>query len=295
MHLEPTDMAPCERTAGSAVFDSGARFHSRTGQASSHEPGRVRRRRTIHLVARFASTGLIELAGAVHRFSAMLFCFIAIGITGCADISPHGPDTHRDDGTLRLFDATMALEENWQHLPLRGKTEYRLAVGDDNVAIRAEGKNSASGLIRRIDVDTHRCHTLEWRWRVDELQESADLRDKKREDVAASIFLLFGDPGFMTNPDPVPTLRYVWTNSRHSRDDVVDNPYLPGVVRSIVIRAGERGRWYTESRNVEEDYARAFGQAPADQIHAIAIFTDNDQTHEQVTAYYRWARVRCSP
>jgi hypothetical protein len=167
-------------------------------------------------------------------------------------------------------------------------------VSDGEVVIRAEGQKSASGLMRSVDVDFKNCPTIEWRWRADELQHSANLRDKKFEDVAASIFLLFGDPGFMSNPEPVPTLRYVWTNENHTKEEVIDNPYLPGIVRSIVIRSGESGSWFTERRNVSKDYERAFGSAPKDTIHAIAIFTDNDQTQEPVTAYYRWARIQCA-
>jgi len=160
--------------------------------------------------------------------------------------------------------------------------------------IRAEGKNSASGLIRPFNIDTKDCPRFEWRWRVDQLQKSANLNDKKREDVAASIFLLFGDPGFMSSPEPVPTLRYVWTNEQHLKEDVIDNPYLPGVVRSIVIRTGESGRWFTESRDIKKDYENAFGEPPTEWIHAIALFTDNDQTKEPVIAYYKWARVQCT-
>lgn len=218
---------------------------------------------------------------------------IALLVTACAETGRPAPDVESHSRTITLFDAGLVLEEGWQHLPLRGKTEYRMSPGDGDVSIRAVGRNSASGLIRRVDVDTRECQDLEWRWRVDRLQESADLREKKREDVAASIFVLFGDPGFMATPNPVPTLRYVWTNTRHATDDVIDNPYLPGTVRSIVVRTGETGHWFTERRNVENDYARAFGKAPDDMIHAIALFTDNDQTKEPATAFYRWMRIRC--
>lgn len=220
-------------------------------------------------------------------------CLLALVVAACAGTERPAPAPAGDDRTITLFDAELVLEEGWQHLPLRGKTEYRMSPLDGDIAIRAVGRESASGLIRRVEVDPRECQTLEWRWRVDRLQETADLRQKKREDVAASIFLLFGDPGFMSNPDPVPTLRYVWTNGRHSKGEVIDNPYLPGTVRSIVVRTGESDRWFTEHRNVEEDFARAFGKAPAAMIHAIALFTDNDQTKEPAIAYYRWARIRC--
>ena len=41
-------------------------------------------------------------------------------------------------------------------------------------------------------------------------------------------FVMFGDPGSFSAPREVPTIRYVWTNSRQQIEDIVDSPYLPG-------------------------------------------------------------------
>ena len=127
------------------------------------------------------------------------------------------------------------------------------------------------------------------------MQPDAILTVKGREDVAASIFLMFGDPGFMLDPEPVPTLRYVWTNNAAEVGAIIDNPYMNGTVRSLVINAGlsPEQTWVVERRNVVEDFRLAFGHLPDDEIHAIALFTDNDQTKQPVEAYYGWARVRC--
>ena len=124
-----------------------------------------------------------------------------------------------------LFDVATTIEDQWQHLPLRGKTEYRIAVMAGRVGIRAIGRESASGLIRRVNIDPQMCPVIEWSWYVTKVQASADLRVKEREDVAASLFLLFGDPGFLFDPKPVPTLRYVWTNGSVPKEAIIDNPY----------------------------------------------------------------------
>ena len=60
------------------------------------------------------------------------------------------------------------------------------------------------------------------------------------DDFAASIFVLFGDPGFLSSPNKVPTLRYVWSTARHKSGTVVANPYMPELVKNIVVRAGPR-------------------------------------------------------
>ena len=201
-------------------------------------------------------------------------------------------------GEIQLFDAVTAIQDRWEDLmlPKRKRTQYRLTFHDGRIAIGATGRESASGLFRWVEVDPQKCPVLEWLWYVKQLQSDADLHDKEKEDVAASIFLLFGDPGFISNPNPVPTLRYVWTTDRHPVDTIIDNPYLPGIVRSIVVESGTRnvGRWVRERRNVVEDFTKAFGYPPEENIHAITLFTDNDQTKQEVEAYYGWARVTCN-
>jgi len=236
------------------------------------------------------------LAWVPRRLLAILaLCFIVAA--GCArapagagvDLSPTGRHVH-------LFDAETAITDEWFHLPLhRRATEYRLASVDGEVCIRAVGRASASALIRRVRAPVATCPVLEWSWGVERLQPSADLTVRELEDVAASIFLLFGDPGFLHDPEPVPTLRYVWTNGRHVPDAIIDNPYLPGKVQSIVVRSGggRTGEWVTETRHVVSDFQRAFGYVPKEDIYAVAVFTDNDQTEEPVEAYYGWARLVC--
>lgn len=229
----------------------------------------------------------------------ILWAFSIASLSACSALPQTGDngleDPQGNEGYL--FRAEMTIQDEWFHMPLRGKTDYRLVVFDGQVAIRAVGQESASGLIRRVLVDPELCREMEWTWAVTKLQSDAILFVKEREDVAASIFLMFGDPGFMLDPKPVPTLRYVWTNESVEIETIIDNPYLKGTVRSIVIEAGQRayGSWVIERRNILEDFERAFGRKPDDKIHAIAIFTDNDQTKQAVEAYYGWARVHCIP
>ena len=206
--------------------------------------------------------------------------FVVVFVTGCATTPRLDTDPRRASSGAHLFDAVTAIQDEWQHLVLRGETEYRLALMDGRIAIRAVGRKSASGLIRRVTIDPAKCPIIEWSWSVTKIQHSADLRVKDREDVAASVFLLFGDPGFLFDPKPVPTLRYVWTNGTLPAEAIIDNPYLPGTVRSIVVESGtdKIGSWVTERRNVVEDFVSAFGYRPTERIHAIVLFTDNDQT-----------------
>jgi len=61
-----------------------------------------------------------------------------------------------------LFDPETIFADEWMHLPLKGETDWRMAVMDGRVSLRARGRTSASGLIRRVHVDSRKCPVLEW-------------------------------------------------------------------------------------------------------------------------------------
>ena len=222
-----------------------------------------------------------------------------IGLCGCTPLPPWDPG-HLPAGEVTggsyLFHAETTISDDWYHMDLRGQTDYRLAVFDDAVAIRARGQGSASGLMRHLAMDPRLCPEIEWAWAVTQLQRSANLFEKSGDDVAASIFLLFGDPGSALNPQSVPTLRYVWTTDHVALESIIRNPYMDGVVRSVVVttEGTPAASWVIVRRNIVEDFERAFGIPPADNVHAIALFTDNDQTQEPVEAFYGWARAHCT-
>jgi hypothetical protein len=248
-----------------------------------------------HYVMSAKRAGL-HMRRGIPAIRGLLIC-ASIAVQGACVAPPReAVEEAGDGGTRSLFSASTVIEDEWQQLRFLGTTQYRVALYRGRLAISARGRRSSSGLMRRVEIDTDQCPEIEWSWSVTVLQPSADIRIREREDVAASIFLLFGDPGFVFDPSPVPTLRYVWTNERVAVESVIDSPYMPGTVRSLVVRSGlhSNGQWITEKRNVSRDFRTAFGYAPPGPVRAVAIFTDNDQTGEDVEAYYEWARVLCS-
>jgi hypothetical protein len=185
-----------------------------------------------------------------------------------------------------LADPAAPLGEAWTHQKFNSATQYDRVTVKGVAAIRAVARDSASGLYRDVRYDVAEHPWLAWTWRVDRLQQTADIRIKAREDFAAAIFLIFGRPSLL-NRD-VPTLAYVWTGGRFPENAVVDSPYHPGTVRSIVVRSGKErlGEWTQERRNVIDDFRRAFGREPPETVEAVALFTDNDRTGEPAEAFY---------
>lgn len=188
--------------------------------------------------------------------------------------------------SIVLADPAVPLPEAWRHQRFTGGTEYERTRLDGRAAIRAVGRDSASGLYREVSYRIADHPWLEWSWRVDQLQRTADIRVKDREDFAAAIFLMFGRPS-MLNRD-VLTLAYVWTSDRLAEGAMVRSPHHPDLLSDVVIRSGtgDLGRWVHERRNILHDFRKAFGREPPEVVEMVALFTDNDQTGEPVEAYY---------
>lgn len=187
---------------------------------------------------------------------------------------------------LLLLDPGIPIEQAWRSMTFGPETEYARVGVDGNDYIRATGRNSASGLYREVSYSVVEHPWLAWTWRVDQVQPSADIRSAERDDFAAAIYLIFGRPGVLQNQPPA--LVYVWTSARTPKDAIVVSPRHPDSVRFVVVRSGQGrlGESLVERRNAVEDYRRAFGENPPDEVGAIAIWTDNDQTNEPVRAYY---------
>lgn len=225
---------------------------------------------------------------------------LALLAGGCAEMAPSAASAPSGPSAplkaYPIFEAADALTKEWLHFHVWKETDWSLAALDGDVVIRAEGKGSSSGLARWIDIDTAICPEVEWSWRVDALPEDADLTKRNTEDVAASILFAFGDPGSLSNPKPVPTIRYVWASAKNKVDEVIDSPYLPATLESIVVESGSEplGTWVTEKRDLRADYRRAFGQQTPGEIRVVALYTDNDHLEEPTVAYYRDAHVLCT-
>ena len=119
--------------------------------------------------------------------------------------------------------------------------------------LRTDGEAMRVG--RPVKVDLRATPLLTWEWKALDLPEHGDVRQRKLNDQAARIMLMFeGMKGIL----------YVWdtdsplgTESRPDELDIFDRVL-------IVVRSGSEGlgRWTREQRDVFADYGRVFGDAP---------------------------------
>lgn len=185
------------------------------------------------------------------------------------------------------------------------KTQYRLVKqpvrGDTTSVVRAVSDGGAAGLGQEVWLDPRQYPILTWQWKVSNVLEKGNAREKDGDDYPARIYVTFEyDPsnfGFLDRAkyealqalgyDQVPTraLNYIWA-SRIEKGTILENPFTDWV-QMVAVESGSTkvGTWVRERRNIRADYRRAFGEEPP-PINGIAIMTDTDNTGASATAYY---------
>jgi Protein of unknown function (DUF3047) len=197
-----------------------------------------------------------------------------------------------------------ALPSGWRPWTLsrfKKSTEYTLEDSDGRTTVKAKANASASGLVHALDIDPLQYPLLSWQWKVENLIKSADNTTKQFEDSPVRVVVSFaGDHDTLALHDrmffdnvrlltrqqlPYATLMYIWEN-RALRGSVLPNLHTTRI-KMIVAESGREkvGQWQDITRNVVEDYQRAFGEAPG-RITAIAVMTDTDNTGENAQAWY---------
>ena len=167
------------------------------------------------------------------------------------------------------------------------ETKYSVTSFQEGFEIHAEGANSASGLYH---LQPRACFQnypiISWSWRVDIMQKAADIRIKSREDFAASLHFVFGEPGMFSRPK---VLAYAWTATDVPKGTVIKSPRVPENFRTLILRTDKAPlkTWREQRRNVVKDFEKAYGARPEGRLTALGVFTDNDQTREPVESRYR--------
>lgn len=221
------------------------------------------------------------------------------GLAACASegSSKTPPDALTNPEKVLILDPARLMEDDWQRLILVGDVFILVDQIGSKMAIKLSPAKGAGGIMRRVDVDPAQCSTLTWSWSVPVARPAADLTTRDGDDVEAAIYVLFGDPGMMFAPDPVPTLRYVATNDKFKPGSVVPSAYMPDTVKSVIVGGGvlENNGVVRYTADLNEDFRRAFGRDDVPVIRAVALYADSDQTGEDINSYFLDVWALCNP
>lgn len=183
---------------------------------------------------------------------------------------------------------------------IKRHTSYGVEREGEESFLRAESRNSASGIYKELSIDLKEHPVLSWRWKVEGIIEEGDARVKHGDDYPARIYVVFEyDPDAVSlyqrlkykaakllyGNVPATAINYIWAN-RLPRGEHIKNPFTDKAIMVAVESGPEMaGRWIIEERNVYEDYRAFFGTEPP-AVVGIAIMTDSDNTGRSAVAYY---------
>jgi len=200
-----------------------------------------------------------------------------------------------------------SVPEGWEVISYFRTVKNRLSLSKEGkrTVLKVKSVGSASGLLKRLDVDLKAFPSLVWRWKINRVVGMAIESRKGRNDSAARIRVIFGKAeakplkgppeiskffksvGFQAGGKEPRGFKidYIWGNNI-PKGEVIDYPGSKNH-KMVVVQSGSKRakRWVWEKRNLIEDFQRFFRKSPPDLI-GIVVLTDTDQTNEGVIAHY---------
>lgn len=207
-------------------------------------------------------------------------------------------------GNFSALSPGSQLPEKWKPFTfskIKAKTRYELVKDGDTTVVKATSKASASGLIRKIDINPEQYPIIKWKWKVTNIYQNGDVMKKSGDDYPARIYIgfeydsekvgLFEKAKFGTikllygEYPPIDAINYIW-ESKAPAGTMVPSPFTDRI-RMVVVESGTKNlnTWKEEERNIYEDYIKSFGEKPP-MISGVAIMTDSDNTGESAVSYY---------
>jgi hypothetical protein len=242
----------------------------------------------------------------------LVFCLLATLalLSGCATVSdstsdPKMPGEPRADVTK--FSDLVSQQDGykgwyiWSVLPNKKKTNYRLQKYQGKTVLHADASSSASGLAIPLKPKDVKGLEISWSWKALNQITTADVSQGSNDDAPLRLMLAFdGDKTKLSFKDqmaldmaqlisghdmPYATLMYVWGNGINI-EAVIPNAHSSRV-RMIVVDGEQSpvGQWRKHSRDIAQDYQKAFGETPGKLI-GIGVMTDTDNTKSNVNAIY---------
>lgn len=180
--------------------------------------------------------------------------------------------------------------EDWQKIPAGtrgippgwqghkwGSPKYDFTIVDEGgvKAIRLKSDNDSSSISKEVKVDAKQYPIIEWKWKAVTLPPKGNARRAETDDEAAQLYVTF--PRF---PTAVRSrmIGYIW-DSNEPVGATFPSAKV-STVRFIVVRSGsaDLGRWLTESRNVVEDFKKLYGEEPGENVGAITLSINSQNT-----------------
>lgn len=163
----------------------------------------------------------------------------------------------------------------WGLREFTGRADVELVRGERNLAVHLRSARTSFALYRDLVVSLDEFPMLAWSWKVARLPTGGDVRDGRRDDQAAQVYVVF--PRWPSPRTQSHVIGYVWDTTAPV-GTMLTSTKAPNV-KIIVVESGPArlGAWQRQRRNVETDYQALFRQPPS-RVGAIALMIDANDT-----------------
>jgi len=229
----------------------------------------------------------------------LLLAALLITVLNCSAAAEEGEILLREE-----FDTL----ERWEPLTfprIKKHSSYSVEPLEGGACLRAESKDSASGIVLRGTFAVKDFSRLRWRWKAERVYETGDARTKRGDDYPLRLYLVFPfDPGrakwrekisykaariLYGKYPPQSALNYIWANREHE-EKILPNTFTKNSMMIILRGPGDVGSWHEEEVDIVADYRRAFGEDPPPRA-GLAIMNDSDGTGESSVSYIDYIEV----
>jgi hypothetical protein len=181
-----------------------------------------------------------------------------------------------------ILNATSAspgrLPEGWQLKVNRGAPDITVIGESTGRVLRFKSLKSSFALERGVDVDVAQFPLLSWTWKVSELPAGGDFRRAATDDQAAQVLVAFADRRILT---------YIWDSSapKGAGQNASSIPLVH--IFALVCRSGpgELNQWLPETRNLDQDYRRAFARPPS-RVKGIRLQINSQHTGTSAESFF---------
>jgi len=209
---------------------------------------------------------------------------LAMALVASAPLSAADPATVLVEDWSKQPEGKTGIPDGWKGQSWGSpKYEFRIVTQSGRKVLHLKSGNDSSTISREIKVDVKSHPVLQWSWQAVALPKGGDARKSATDDQAAQVYVTF--PRF---PSQVRSriISYLWDTTAPT--GAVFKSEKTGLVTYVVVRSGpaDLGKWLTESRNVLEDYKKIYGEAPGEEVGAISISIDSNDTRSSAESYF---------
>ena len=175
----------------------------------------------------------------------------------------------------------------WWHRTFwtRRAASFSQASKQGVVALKISTDNSASTLIRFVDIELAAYPTLRWRWLVEKSIDSAvDERTDDGDDHPARLFI-----AFVNAEGERRALEIIWGNRLLGRGDVKYRGSFPHYVANG--GNGNVGNWHDERIDLLALFKRLWPDDRPGPVTDIAVFCDSNETGTSSVSYFADIRL----